>query len=139
MSNDLPPLKYMGTQSRATVNMAAALAATMAKDAAQPAERAAAGQVGRLYSEVQDSSSEVGTADTKIGEAASWVLGKATAALRSATEHVRTRAAANVEAYIKQDPIRAILIAAGAGAILMAFVAMTARSGARSITRFVQR
>jgi ElaB/YqjD/DUF883 family membrane-anchored ribosome-binding protein len=126
MSSDLPPLRYMGTQSRETVNMAAALAATMAKDTAHAPERAAA-------------SSGFGAEDSKVREAASWAVSKAAATLHSATEHVRTRATAAVAAYTRKDPIRAILIAASAGALMMAVLAMTARSGARSITRRVQR
>jgi hypothetical protein len=139
MSNDLPPLQRMGAQSQDTVNLAAALAASMAKDTAQSAGRAAAGQLGGLSTEIEDSSRGVGAAETKISEATSWVFSKATAALRSATAHVQARATATVGAYIKEDPIKAILIAAGAGAIVMAVVAMTARAGARSITRHVQR
>jgi hypothetical protein len=137
MSNDLPPLQRMGAQSQDTVNLTAALAASMAKDTAQSTGRAAAGQV--LSAAIEDSSRGVGAAETKISEATSWVFSKATAALRSATEHVQARATATVGAYIKEDPIKAILIAAGAGAIVMAVVAMTARAGARSITRHVQR
>ena len=46
MSNDLPPLQPMGAQSQDTVNLAAALAASMAKDTAQSAGRAAAEAAG---------------------------------------------------------------------------------------------
>jgi ElaB/YqjD/DUF883 family membrane-anchored ribosome-binding protein len=72
---------------------------------------------------------------SKIGEAASWALGKSKIAL----EQVRERATTAVATYTREDPIRAILIAAGTGALLMLLLSMTVRSGVRSVTRKVQR
>jgi len=75
------------------------------------------------------------TPGSRIGEAARWAMGKAT----SAADQVRERAAAAVATYIKEDPIRAILIAAGTGALLMLLLAMTVRSEVRTIERKVHR
>ena len=75
------------------------------------------------------------TPGSKIGEAASWAMGKA----RSAADQARERATAAVATYTKEDPIRAILIAAGTGALLMLILAMTVRSGVRTVKRKVQR
>ena len=80
----------------------------------------------------------VSAADSKIGDAAHWALGKAKYTLESAAEYVRDRATTTVTTYTKEDPIRAVLIAAGMGALLMLFLAMTVRSGVRSIKRKVQ-
>ena len=44
-----------------------------------------------------------------------------------------------VAAYTKEGPIKAVLIAAGAGALLMLLLAMTVRSGVRTVKRKVQR
>jgi len=81
----------------------------------------------------------VSAADSKIGEAASWAVGKAKDTLQSAAEYVRDRATTAVATYTKEDPIRAILIAAGTGALLMLLVAMTVRSGVRTVKRKVRR
>lgn len=83
--------------------------------------------------------STVSAAGSKIGDAASWAMGKAKDTLQSAAEQVRERATTAVATYTKEDPVRAILIAAGAGALLMSLVAMMARSGVRTVKRNVQR
>ncbi len=96
MTNDLAPLEYMGTQSRETMNMDAALAAKAALEEARHAPRTLA---DRLH-DVAES-------------------GAAT--------------------YLRADPVRAVLIAAGAGALLMIVAARMARSGARAVRRRVRR
>ena len=78
-STEPSPLKYMGTQSRETVNMAAAMA--HAVDAAGERTDRALGRVG----------DEVDTASSKLGDAAQWALGKAREALRSAARDVVAR------------------------------------------------
>jgi len=113
MSNDPSPLRYVGTQSRETMNMAEALA--------------------------RDSRHHVAAAGSKIGDAAGWAMGKAKDGLQSAAEQVRERAATAVATYTQQDPVRAMLIAAAAGALLMGLVASMARSGARTVERSVRR
>ena len=79
--------------------------------------------------------STVAAAGGKIGDAATWALGRAKDTLESAAEQVRERATTAVVAYTKEDPIRAILIAAGTGALLMGLIAMMARSGVRTVRR----
>ena len=121
MSNDPSPLKYLGTQSQETLNMAAAMALA--------AEQA----MGKV-----DVASRDAAIGSKIGVAAHWAVGKAKDTLQSATEQVRERATTAVAAYAKEDPMRALLIAAGTGAMLMALIAMMARSGVRTVKRSVQ-
>ncbi|HEX7436028.1 MAG TPA: hypothetical protein VF319_03475 [Caldimonas sp.] len=113
MSNDPSPLKYMGTQSQETVNMAAAMA--------------------------DDASRGVSAVSSKIGDAANRAMGKAKETLQSAAGQVRERATTAVTTYTKEDPVRAVLIAAATGALLMSLVAMMARSGARSVKRTLRR
>jgi len=79
------------------------------------------------------------TPGSKIGEAASWALGKAKDTVHSAAAQVRERATTAVATYTKEDPIRAVLIAAATGALLMGLLAMTVRSGVRAAKRKVQR
>ena len=81
----------------------------------------------------------VSAADSNIGDAAHWALGKAKDTLQSAVDQVRDRATTAVATYTKEDPIRAVLIAAGTGALLMLLLAMTVRSGVRTVKRKVQR
>ena len=127
MSNDPSPLKYMGTQSQETVNMAAALARATEQAAGQTAD----GRAGK----VDKASSSVADAGSRISAAANWAVDKAKDTAYAAAGLVRKRATKAVESYTRDDPIRAILIAAGAGALLMVLVATMARSGARSVRR----
>ena len=77
----------------------------------------------------------VSAAGSKIGDAADWAMGKA----KDTADQVRERATTAVAAYTKEDPLRAILIAAGVGALLMCLIAIMARSGVRTVKRKVQR
>jgi len=126
-TTDPSPLKYMGTQSQETVNMAAAMA--RAVDSAE----------GRAGQAVGTVSEKVDEATSKVGAAADWAVGKAKATLQSAADQVRERATAVVADYTREDPIRAILIAAGVGAVLMGILASMTRSGARAVERKVRR
>ena len=81
----------------------------------------------------------VSAADSKIGDAANWAMDKAKDTLESAAEYVCDRATTAVATYTKEDPMRAVLIAAGTGALLMLLLAMTVRSGVRTVKRKVQR
>ncbi len=125
MSNDLRPLEYMGTQSHETVAMEAALARAAART-----EHAADRIAEKVADELDQASGGVTDAGSGISDAANRAIDKA--------RQVRQRATKAVEGYTKDDPIRAILIAAGAGALLMVVVALMARSGARAVTRRVR-
>lgn len=80
-----------------------------------------------------------GAAAGKLGDAASWALGKAKVTLQSAVDQARQRAETAAAIRIQRDPLTAVLIAAGAGALLMGLVAMWTRAGARRIERIVRR
>ena len=83
--------------------------------------------------------STVSAAGSKIGDAASWAVGKAKDTVQWAAEQVEAQATAAVATYTKKDPLRAILIAAGVGALLMGLVVIMARSGARAVKREIRR
>jgi ElaB/YqjD/DUF883 family membrane-anchored ribosome-binding protein len=76
---------------------------------------------------------------SRIGEPVSWAKGKAKATLHSAGDRLRERATTAMATYTKQDPVRAVLIAAGTGALLMLLLAKTVRSEVRSVKRRVGR
>lgn len=78
------------------------------------------------------------TTGSRIGDVAVRAMDKAKDAFQSGAEQVRERATAAVTAYTKEEPVRAILIAAGVGALLMGLAVMIARSGVRSVTREIQ-
>jgi len=126
MSTEPSPLKYMGTQSQETVPMAAAMA------------RAVESKEGRDQG-IGSASWEGDDASSKVGDAASWALAKAKDTLRSAAGQVGERAKATVATYTREDPLRATLMAAAVGALLMAVLARTTRSGVRAIDRKIRR
>ena len=78
------------------------------------------------------------TPGSKTAEVASWALDKAKEGLHAGADLVRDRTRAAVTTYTLRDPVRAILIAAGTGALLMALASMLARSGARKIKRKIE-
>jgi ElaB/YqjD/DUF883 family membrane-anchored ribosome-binding protein len=133
LSNDPRPLEYMGTQSQETVAMEAALARAAART-----EHAANRIAEKVSDELDKASDDVADAGSGISDAANWAVDKATDAAHAAAHRVRERATKAVEGYTRDDPIRAILIAAGAGALLMVVVASMARSGAQAVTRRVR-
>lgn len=87
------------------------------------------------------------TGGSKAGAAARWVVDKASEkvkekakdTLHAAAGQVRERTSAAVSSYTRQDPVRAMLIAAVTGAVLMAWLSSTVRSGARAVRRRVGR
>ena len=126
-TTDPSPLKYMGTQSQETVNMAAALAR-----AVDSTEHRADQAVGLVSGAIDE-------AGSKVADAASWAVDKAKATLKSAAVQARERATDAVATYTREDPIRAILIAAGVGAVLMGVLASMTRSGVRKVESGVRR
>ena len=126
MSNEPNPLKYMGTQSQETVSMAAAMArAVESKEGRDQA-------LGTWPDEIDEKSS-------KVGAAADWAMGKAKDTLRSVADKARARATATVATYTREDPLRAMLVAAAVGAVLMGLLARTTKSEVRAVGRRVRR
>ena len=72
---------------------------------------------------------------SRTAEVAHWALDKAKEGVHAGADLVRDRTRAAVTTYTLRDPVRAILIAAGTGALLMALATMLARSGARRLRR----
>ena len=120
MEHDPSPLTYLGTQSRDTVNLDTAIAL---RNADHPGRDL---PVGAGHAD--------GTGST-LGDAAAWARDKAGAALGSAAHGVGRIATSALGDYTRKDPVRAMLIAAGAGALAMTLVARLARSGARKVRR----
>jgi ElaB/YqjD/DUF883 family membrane-anchored ribosome-binding protein len=132
VSNEQNLLTPMGTQSRETVNMAEAMtpAAVLAR------QREYEEALAPLGIEPDDGG---GAAASKVGDAVSWAVGKTKDALGSAAGYARRRTTAAVGSYTRADPIRAVLIAAGVGALLMGVLSSMTRSGARAVDRKIRR
>jgi ElaB/YqjD/DUF883 family membrane-anchored ribosome-binding protein len=126
MTTETSPLKYMGTQSQETVNMAAAMA--RAVESQEQRDKA----VGTLADDADE-------AGSKARELAGRAVAKAKDTLRSAAGQVRDRARTTVATYTREDPLRAVLVAAVVGALLMGLLARSTRSGVRAIDRAVRR
>ena len=118
MSNDPSALKYMGTQSHETMAMEAAMA-ERARRSSEPG-------------------ADVAAERSAVGTATNWALDKAKDTLRVSAAYAGERATAALRSHVGQDPMRAILIAAGTGAVLMGLLTMMARSGARAVRRNVR-
>ena len=119
MEHDPSPLKYLGTQSAETVALAAALALRTTDHPGNDLPVA----------------SESRARESRLGAAASWAMDKAADGLQSTARAVGRRAGAALGDYTRRDPVRAMLIAAGAGALLMTVMASMARSGKRRVGR----
>ena len=132
MASEPSPLKYMGAQGPQTVHLAAAMAHTV-----ETSERGDL-VVRRLSRELGHGSRAVAD-DSRLAAATRWAIAKAAALLRSAGRHLRRRAARALARPIRSDPVRAVLVAAAIGAVLMSLLTMTARSGARAAERRVRR
>jgi len=125
------------TGSRSEGTRSAGIGSFMAAHPAMArAVESAEGRAGHVLGTLSD---EVDDASSKVGAAAHWAVGKAKATLQSAADQVRERATTAVADYTREDPIRAILIAAGVGAVLMGVLASMTRSGARAVERKVRR
>ena len=78
------------------------------------------------------------TAGSKTAEVATWAVDKAEEGLHAGADLVRDRTRTAVTTFTLRDPVRAILVAAGTGALLMALASMLARTGARKLRRKIQ-
>ena len=83
--------------------------------------------------------SSVAGAGGRLGQAADRALSAAKRRLSAGAGQARDRAATAVATYTRQDPIKAILIAAGVGAVLMSMASMLAKSGTRTVRRRIRR
>jgi len=75
------------------------------------------------------------TGGSKTAEVATWALDKAKEGLHAGADLVRDRTRTAVATYTMRDPVRAILVAAATGALLMVLASMLARTGTRKLRR----
>ena len=106
-------------------------AANTAQDAIRSTQRATDQALGRLSETVEQVRSKAGPALNKVTTQAEAAARRGMEAVRDTSHQLRERAhqASDMTvAYVKDEPIKAMLIAAATGALLMGLVALLSRS-----------
>ena len=106
-------------------------AAHTANDAIKSTQRAANSTLDNLASSVQDLRKQAVPLLNRAAESANAYLQQGLEAVHEGSDKVRAQArsaSARTVNYIKDEPVKAILIAAAAGAVLTALVQIASRS-----------
>ena len=110
-------------------------AALAADQAIRSAQRSANETLDRVADGVQDLRQDAGPLLNRAADQASALAQRGAAAVRAGSDQVRDRArrvSASTARYINDEPVKAILIAAAAGATLLAIVRLFGRSRDRA-------
>lgn len=114
-----------------TANDYADKATQKADDAIKSTQRMANDAMDSLSDKVEDMRSQAGPTINRIATQAEDAARRGIAAVKENTQQLREKAMQATDTtvtYIKDDPIKAMLIAAATGAALMALVSMMGRS-----------
>jgi len=106
-------------------------AADSAQGAIRSTQRAADQALGRLSDTVDDVRSKAGPMLNKVTSQAEAAARRGMEAVRDTSQQLRERALQAQDmtvAYVKDEPIKAMLIAAATGAVLMGLISMLGRS-----------
>lgn len=106
-------------------------AAYTAEGAIRSTQRAADGALDSLSSKIDDVRSQAAPMLSKVTSQAEAAARRGIDAVRDTSQQLRdkaTQASDMTVAYVKDEPIKAMLIAAATGALLMGIVTMMARS-----------
>ena len=104
-------------------------AANTAQDAIRSTQRATDQALGRLSETVEQVRSKAGPALNKVTSQAEAAARRGMEAVRDTSQQLRERAHQARDmtvAYVKDEPIKAMLIAAATGAVLMGLISMLA-------------
>ena len=127
MDNQTDKLKPMGTQSKETMAAAEAKAREAVDSAGKTADRA----IDKVADKMDHAKADASAAIDKVADKADNVVGVAKDRLHSASQQVRSQVANysdQLADYTQNEPIKAMLIAAAAGALLIGLVSLMARS-----------
>ncbi|MEO5797270.1 MAG: hypothetical protein ABIP34_20770 [Rhodoferax sp.] len=119
------------TKAVEPTNNLADQAADTATDAIKTTQRAANSTLDSLNSTVQDLRRQAAPLLNRAAESANAYLQQGLDAVHDGSDKVRTQArnaSARTVNYIKDEPVKSILIAAAAGAVLTALVQIASRS-----------
>ena len=112
-------------------NSSAEQASHTADDAIRSSQRVANEAIDSLADSAQDLRNEVTPLINRASDQASALARRGVNAVRDSTQHLRDtaqRATDGTVMYIKDEPLKSMLIAAATGAALMALVGMLSRS-----------
>lgn len=122
------------TNTRDTHNKLADQAALTADQAIKSTQRVTNEALDGLAGGVEGLRREAAPLLNRVGEQASSMAHRGVDAVRETSQHLRDRAVRagdNTVAYIKDEPVKSMLIAAVTGAALMALVSLMSRSHRR--------
>jgi ElaB/YqjD/DUF883 family membrane-anchored ribosome-binding protein len=106
-------------------------AAGTAQSAIQSTQRAAEGALDTLSSKVEDLRSQAAPLLNRVSSQAEAAARRGIEAVRDTSQQLRERAmraSDSAVGYVKDEPIKAMLIAAATGAALMGLIALLSRS-----------
>lgn len=127
MTPDPNPLKPIDTRSKETMDVAAAATHDPFRSTQQSTDRA----IGKVADMVDEARSQLAPAVDKMTDPVSVAIDKAKGVFSDATDQLREqakRASDIATGYAKDEPLKAMLIAAATGALLVGLLTMTARS-----------
>jgi ElaB/YqjD/DUF883 family membrane-anchored ribosome-binding protein len=116
-------------------NALADQAAQSADNAIKATQRVANETLDGLAGTVQDIRQQAAPLLNRVGEQAGAMAQRSVDAIRDSSEQLREkalRASDTTVGYIKDEPVKAVLIAAATGAALMALLSLMARSNSNS-------
>lgn len=105
--------------------------AQKADDAIRSTQRSADGAFDTLSDKVEDARAQTGPALSKVATQAEAAARRGMAAVRDSSQQLRERAVQasdHTVAYIKDEPVKSMLIAAATGAALMGLISLMGRS-----------
>jgi ElaB/YqjD/DUF883 family membrane-anchored ribosome-binding protein len=123
-----------GTSTPDPTNRLVDQAALSADNAIKSTQRVANEALDSLAGGVEGLRHQAGPALNRVGEKASTLAHRGVDAVRESSQQLRDRAlraSDSTAAYIKDEPVKSMLIAAAAGAALMALVSLMGRSPRR--------
>lgn len=126
MNNPIPTL---ADKAEALVDSTA----QTADQAITSTQRATNERLSRLASTVEEMRTQAGPAISRIANDADELRRRGVAVVRGASSQVREgalRATDKSVAFIRDEPVKAVLIAAGIGALTMALISVISRAGA---------
>jgi ElaB/YqjD/DUF883 family membrane-anchored ribosome-binding protein len=121
----------LNTQNAEPTNTLADQAANTATDAIKTTQRAANSTLDSLNNTVQDLRRQAAPLLNRAAESANAYLQQGLDAVHGGSDKVRAQArsaSTRTVNYIKDEPVKSILIAAAAGAVLTALVQIASRS-----------
>ena len=124
------PIVSLGNSATALVDSAA----QSADQAIRASQRLASSSLGHLADRVDGVRAQAGSALSSLASEAEHLKQRGIDAAREGSQRVSEQAqrmSASTVGYIRDEPVKSVLIAAAVGATLMALITLASRSGGR--------